>query len=191
MKPQQPDSYYINRILQEKKINDFSYLVDRYQDMVYTLSFKLVQDSQLANDISQEAFIKAYKNLKSFNGSSKFSTWLYTISYREGINQLRKFKTVSIDTQLNTEPYVEEKDLPLEQYTAQERSIYLEKAISHLKEIDRLIISLFYLAQKSIEEIEEITDISKSNIKVRLHRSRKQLEEILSKLLPYEERSII
>ena len=107
------------------------------------------------------------------------------------MNQLRKHKTVSIDTQLNTEPYVEEKDLTLEQYTAQERSIYLEKAIGHLKEIDRLIISIFYLAQKSIEEIEEITNISKSNLKVRLHRSRKQLAETLNKLLPCEERSII
>ena len=74
-----PDEYYIKQTL-SGNVNAFAILVERYKNMVYTLSIKIVKNKEEAEEISQDAFVKAYKSLKNFKGESKFSTWVYKIA---------------------------------------------------------------------------------------------------------------
>ncbi|MDA8595505.1 sigma-70 family RNA polymerase sigma factor [Flavobacteriaceae bacterium] len=187
------DQEIIEEILIKGKYNSFGLLVDRYQHMAYTIAFKLVQDSDSAKDITQDAFLKAFEQLSTFKGQSKFSSWLYTIVYRQGLNELRKSKDKNLSMEVKHENLltVENKDLPLEQLSKKERRKYITLAIGQLNEIDQSLISLFYLGEKNLKEIEEITGLSESNIKVRLHRSRKSLATILENMLNSEAKSII
>ena len=72
--------------------NDYSFsqLVNRYQDLIYTLSVRIIKNEQIAEEVAQDAFIRAYKSLKSFEHKSKFSTWLYKIAYNLSLNALKK-----------------------------------------------------------------------------------------------------
>ena len=72
--------------------NAFSGLIDRYKDMVYTLAIRIVKNNEDAEEVAQDSFIKAFEKLDSFKGSSKFSTWLYTIVYRTALTKVRKKK---------------------------------------------------------------------------------------------------
>ena len=80
----QQDKIYINKVLEGDR-NAFAYLVDKYKTMVYSLALRLVKDREEAEEISQDAFIKAYQSLASFKGKAKFSSWLYRIVYNTAI----------------------------------------------------------------------------------------------------------
>ena len=83
------DSYYISSIL-AGNISDFSILVDKYKDMVYTLAYRIVGNREDAEELAQDVFVKVYRSLKNFRGKSKFSTWLYSITYNTSISKVRK-----------------------------------------------------------------------------------------------------
>ena len=85
----QQDNIYITKVLEGDR-NAFAYLVDKYKTMVYSLALRLVKDREEAEEISQDAFIKAYQSLASFKGKAKFSSWLYRIVYNTAISKLRQ-----------------------------------------------------------------------------------------------------
>ena len=85
------DQIYIERVL-KGDTNAFSHLINKYKDMVFTLVIKIVKSREDAEEVAQDSFIKAYQKLDSFKGQSKFSTWLYTIAYRNAMTKLRKKK---------------------------------------------------------------------------------------------------
>ena len=89
------DQIYIERVL-NGKINDFAYLVNRYKNMVFTLALNIVKSREDAEEIAQDSFLKAFQQLHTFKGNSKFSTWLYTIVYRNSVSMLRKKKLLSL-----------------------------------------------------------------------------------------------
>jgi len=73
-----PDEYYIDQTL-NGNVNAFAFLVEKYKHMVYTLAIRIVKDREEAEEVSQDAFVKAFKNLDKFKGDSKFSTWIYKL----------------------------------------------------------------------------------------------------------------
>jgi len=83
------DLYYIEAV-RKGNVQAFSYLVEKYQKLVYTLALKLLKRPEDAEELAQDTFIKAYQKLDSYEGKSKFSTWLYSITYNAGISELRK-----------------------------------------------------------------------------------------------------
>ena len=83
------DEYFIQKAL-AGDIHSFTVLIDRYKDLVYTLSLRLVRNREDAEELSQDVFLKVYRSLGQFRGASKFSTWLYRIVYTTGINQIKK-----------------------------------------------------------------------------------------------------
>ena len=124
---------------------------------------------------------------------SKFSTWLYSIVYRSSLTKIRKKKldTTDIDSFL-LDNHTEDHDFPqIEAIKNGEQEKYVKKAIENLGEKDALLITLFYLHNNSIEEIQEITDMSQSNVKVTLFRARKKLHKQLSLLLKEEIKTIL
>lgn len=186
------DQIYIDKVLQGDT-NAFTYLIDKYKNMVYTISIKIVKDHEDAEEIAQDSFLKAYQKLETFKGESKFSTWLYTIVYRNSISKIRKKNIVTTDIDAFVlDNHTTDLEFPqIEAIKNGEQKKYVNKAISNLKEMDALLITLFYLNENSVEEIEQITGLTKTNVKVKLFRARKKLFNELSFLLKDELNMIV
>lgn len=148
-------------------------LIDKYKDIAYSLALSIVKNKEDAKDITQDSFLKVLENISGFRNDSKFSTWLYRIVYNQSIGFVKNTNHLnSIEYALLFE-HSENND------NHEERIQELYKAISLLEDTERNIIMLFYLANKSIKEIAQITKMSIANIKVILHRARKKLYEKL------------
>lgn len=173
------DTFYIRKVLQGDK-NAFGYLIDKYKSMAYTLAYRVVKQEDVAEDIAQQAFIKAYTNLKSHQTNAKFSSWLYRIVYNTAISHARKNDPIDknyADLQ-NINLYNDEDSIAIEH-----RAELVRKAIDCLPKEESSIITLYYFDDLSVKDIAEITEISISNVKIKLYRARKKLEELLQNKL--------
>ena len=178
---QKDDSWYIERVL-KGDTQYFSYFVDKYKDIVYSIAFKVLRNREDAEEMAQESFIKAFKSLNSFNGNAKFSTWLYRITYNNCISEVRKKKLKFVstdDVQISDEP----EEMNLDGIPAENRAKYVKEALEKLPEDEYTLILLYYFEDKSVEEIGEITKMTESNVKVKLFRARKKLYSILNEML--------
>lgn len=186
------DQLYIDKVLQGDT-NAFAYLINKYKDMTYTLAMKVVKNHEDAEEVAQDSFLKAYEKLNTFKGNAKFSTWLYTIVYRSAITKIRKKKVTTSDIDdYVIQNHSEGKEFPqIEAMKNDEQQKYVRQAVDSLPEKDALLITLFYMDDNSIEEIEEITGLSQSNVKVKLFRARKKLNTELSVLLKEELKTIL
>ncbi len=175
------------KMVRSGKTEAYRALVERYQDMVYNLCFKVLLDEDEAKDAAQETFIKAYQALGTFREESKFSTWLYRIASNMAIARTRRKKRAA--------PLEEARHFASDEQTGDnmpgtmsqnERSRYLHLALAQLEENDRLLLSLYYLEEVSMDETAEISGLDKNTVKVRMHRARKKLYNILSSILNQE-----
>lgn len=151
--------------------------------MVYTLAFKMVQNKEEAEEISQDAFIKGFKSLDKFKGESKFSTWIYKIAYRTCLDVLKKrkdkYRTDTIDE--ITINKIEATEGALDALEKKERATVIKECMQDLPEDERTVLWMFYFDELSLKEILEITDFSEANLKVKLHRARKRLLDIVKR----------
>ncbi len=186
------DQIYIDKVLQGD-INAFTYLIDKYKNMAYTIAIKIVKNAEDAEEVAQDSFLKAYQKLETFKGNSKFSTWLYTIIYRNSISKTRKKKIITTDIDsFVIDNHTTDFDFPqIEAIKNGEQKKYIAAAIDNLSETDALLITLFYLNESSVEEIEKITGLTKTNVKVKIFRARKKLYNELSLLLKEEVKELI
>jgi RNA polymerase sigma-70 factor (ECF subfamily) len=146
-------------------------LIDNYKDIAYNLALSIVKNKEDAKDITQDSFLKVLENINRFRNDSKFSTWLYRIVYNSSVGYV---KCANLTNTVDYDLIVENSDNNDNQ---EDRIQDLYRAINLLEDTDRSIIMLFYLAEKSIKEIAQITGFSIANIKVILHRARKKLFE--------------
>jgi RNA polymerase sigma-70 factor (ECF subfamily) len=190
MNAKEIDFKYIER-LQQGDLHAFTILVDKYKNMVFTIALKIIGNKYDAEDVAQESFVKAYQQIHSFKKESKFSTWLYTITYRTALYHLRKNK---IDTQpitnADNESFTSQSSSQIEQLKEKEQKQYVMQAINKLPKTEALLITLFYINENTIEEINEISGLSKVNIKVKLFRARKKLMHELNDMLKHELKTI-
>lgn len=170
------DNHYIKKTL-GGAVNSFGILVEKYQDMVYGLAYKMLKNREEAEEVSQDTFIKAYKSLSRFNGDSKFSTWLYRIAYNTSLDLIKrnaKFQnSVEIDDVVSGE--LVEFDTIYESIEKKERAKIVEACMAKMSKEERGILHLFYFEELSIKEIVEVTSEKENNVKVKLHRARKKL----------------
>ncbi|MFI5133460.1 MAG: RNA polymerase sigma factor [Chitinophagales bacterium] len=155
-------------------------LVSRYQNYVFTLSFRFTKNREDAEEVSQDIFVKAYRSLSDFRGASKFSTWLYTIVNTTCITFLRKKKllTHSLDNEKVFEAAdSQDSGFRANQVEQKSRSTMVNNAIAMLGTDDAEIITLFYKAEQSLDEIGKILGLDPKTAKVRLHRARQRLKE--------------
>lgn len=160
----------------------YAVLVDKYQVYAYTIALKVLQNTAEAEEAAQDAFVKAYRHLASFNRQSKFSTWLYRIVFNTALAYRRKNRPAyyAVDARLAV-PAAAESALE-----KMDKHKYVMLAMERLNEADRTALTLFYLQEFSLEEIAAIIDLPANTIKVRIHRARLRLAEELRTLLQQE-----
>lgn len=178
------DNHYIEKVIAGETAA-FAFLVNRHKDLVFTIALKILQNREDAEEVAQDAFVKAFQKLSTFRQDSKFSTWLYRIAYNESISRtrLRKLTEVEIVEEISesvTDGEMEEEVLGMGQ-EEQQQAIAL--VMKRLPEPDQLMITLFYLQGLQVSEISDITGMSENNIKVRMHRLRKRIYNHLNEIL--------
>lgn len=165
------------------KINAFSHIVERHKDHAFNLAIRICGNAEEAEEITQDSFVKAYRSLKDFRMKSSFSTWLYRIVYNTSISHIRgkKERTISLE-----EFPVDASDFysagtTEEQAEREYRNSLVNFALDKLSEDERGLITLFYYEEMTLDEIESVTGISKSNIKVKMFRARQKMLAVIEK----------
>lgn len=182
--------YIINRVKSGDK-EAFSHVVDNYSDMVYTICLRMLNVDADAADAAQEVFVKVFRSIASFREKSKFSTWIYRIAYNHCISEIRKkVKIIDMVEDLPDQEVNQDEKNGLDLLSGEERKHYLKLAIESLGETDAVVVSLFYYDELSLEEIAEVTGLTSSNIRIKLHRSRKRMYQVLQNYLKKELNSI-
>jgi len=173
--------YSDNQLIQLVKSGNqqaYTKLVLNHQDKTYSVCLSILKNKFEAQEAAQDTFIKVFKSIASFNEGSKLSSWIYKIAYRTSLDYIRKRKiTADIDDLGNLLPANEES--AQENMEHKELSQGLRGALEHLPADERGLIRMFYLEEFNIKELEEITGLSNSNIKVKLFRARKKLSNII------------
>ncbi len=119
----------INLIIkvQAGEVQAFSELVNRHKNMVYSLAFRMVKPEEEAEEVAQDAFVKAFNSIKQFKGKSKFSTWLYKITYFTAINHLRKNKMLTSPIDMSS--FENEDKSALDHLNSKDQQKYVQEAL--------------------------------------------------------------
>ncbi len=188
------DQHYIH-LVQKGDTSAFAVLVDRYKDLVFTLSLKMLKDREEAEEVSQDTFVKIYKSLSKFNGESKFSTWIYKVAFNTCLDRLKKNKRLQPVVDLDA--LAEQESISfmnvLDSIEQKERKQMIQDCLHSLPGEDGFLLTLYYFEEQSLDEIAKIIGINPNNVKIRLYRSRKKLtcllkERLEPEILQYYER---
>lgn len=178
------------KLVERAKTGDnraFEELMYMYKDKIYYLAYRMLGNSQEAEDIGQETFLRVYTNLHRYDDQHKFSTWIYRIATNLCIDRIRKKKAnYSLDDYRNEEEGMDwYSTIPDDNKTPEEEVIYLEeqdtiqRALLKLPPKYRVIMSLKYVQDLSVQEISDIVNLSTATVKTRLHRGREYLRKQL------------
>ena len=178
------DEEIVNEICVHGKKELFSLLYQRYNERVNKRCYSLIKDKSEASDLSQDIFIKLITKLQDFKNQSSLSTWIYSITYNECINYLRKNKKKVLCIQLEEiidnialVNYPEEEDFD---EVSKEITIEIaEEFIEQLPESDKLILNLKYYEKAPIKKIMDLMNLSESAVKMRVKRAKAKLFQLL------------
>ena len=185
-------------LVQQAKNGDleaFSELVRRYDRNIFRIAQHITHNEEDAQDVVQDAFFKAYRNLEQFQGNSKFYTWLVRIAVNEALMKLRKRRndrTVSIDEDVETDEGSMPREVadwspnPEQLYGTSELGDILKKTIQGLPPGFRTVFVLRDIEGLSTEETAEMLGLSVPAVKSRLLRARLQLRERLAKYFKFK-----
>lgn len=175
------------RLSREGSEEAFAELVKKYRIKVFNLAFSLTRDRDVADDLAQEAFIKAYYALSRFQSRSGFGTWLYRIAINHVRDYLRKksrMTQISIENIKESSILQEDKTMKEEkESTEEQRKRLVHQSIRSLPEKHQVILSLRDIQGFSYEEISKILKISPGTVDSRIHRARKMLRKKLAPFL--------
>ena len=185
------DDAFVRRA-QQGDLAAYDELVRRYQERVYATLYQMTSNHEDANDLAQEAFIKAYQAIKSFKGGSSFYTWVYRIAVNKTINFLKSRKHKSAMS-LNDLDFDAEKDpdlvalisdkTPRRDAALAELKNKLNEAMQKLSEQHRLVVALHDIQGMAHEEIAEIMECNTGTVRSRLFYARQQLQGHLADYL--------
>lgn len=171
----------------------FGQLVDEYKDKIYNYVARMLNDPYEAEDVTQEAFLRAFRSLPRFRGASSFHTWLYRIASNLAIDVVRKRKrqepTFSLDEPLESDDGEYEREIPDETGSPEDRSstretrVAVRRAIMDLPEKLRDVMILYELQGETYEDIADILDVPLGTVKSRLFNARNRLKDSLEELV--------
>lgn len=188
-------------LIQKAKQGDltaFEELILKHEKIVYNVALRMMNHSEDAKDISQEVFLKAYRNIANFDERSAFSTWLYRITTNTCIDEMRKRKgkqSYSLEEELENEDgtmqrqIADEGDTPEESLLREERKSEILQALEKLSAEHKAAVVLRDVKGLSYEEISEILDLSLGTVKSRISRARNQLKTEILKIRERNEKT--
>ena len=181
------DQHYIDLVLQGDT-RAFAILVDQYKNLVFTLSLKMLQNREEAEEAAQDTFVKIYKSLNSFKNDSKFSTWIYKITYNNCLDRLKKHKRTRTVVPIDdfTEFEVTSLINALDTMVQNEQKHLISETLQQLLPDENFLLMLYYFNENSLKEISVIMGINENNLKIKLFRARKKLAAILKRKLEPE-----
>lgn len=154
----------------------FGLLVERYSAPIFGLALRIVRDRTLAEEVTQETFIRAYEHIDTFRGACAPATWLYRIAYNRALKECRRRSFSRLDAV--NEPAEEEP--PASRYDEQTVA-RMRRALTRLSPEERALVTLFYEEERPVVQIAEITGMSAGNVKVRLHRLRQHIRQYMER----------
>lgn len=152
----------------------FAALVEEHQDKLRNFLFRYTRSREDAEDLTQDTFVKAYRNIHRYDSKYSFSTWLYTIARRTAYNHFRDSKP----TEALEYDIAEKGETPDEEAAVEDERSWVWKAAAKLKADYREALTLKYIDDLSIEEISKVMGKSQTNIKIILFRARNQLKKL-------------
>ena len=164
-----PDSEIIEAI-RDGDIEAFGNLVNRYEDFVYTLVMGIVRSEDMARDIAQETFLRAYRGIRRFELRSSFKTWLYRIAHNTAMSHIKRERK-EVGEIAAPEPYIDT-------VSNQSLKLTLEKLIGKLKPELRSVIIFHYYDDLKYEEIAEVLQCPIGTVKIRLYRAKFELKKL-------------
>lgn len=173
------DEVLIDRIVNQKEEALYSVLYDRYMDKVFRKCMSFVKNEDVAMDMVQDILLKAYTRLDRFKGNSKFSTWLYAITYNYCVEHYRReTRYTQIDIHEGAD-IAEPDDRFLNELQAS-RTTKLKKALERVSDEDRDLLTMKYYQNVSIKDLMERLQITESAVKMRLARARQRIKNLIS-----------
>lgn len=175
------DEKLVALIVQTKSSELFSVIYDRYAPLVYNKCLSFVQNKEEAQDLTHDIFVKLFIKIKTFSHKSKFSTWLYSFTYNHCVNYVQR----DLNKRRNKFTYTDSEDeqdyLNAVQNSISDEVIFnmdsekLTKALELIDPSDKSILFMKYQDDMSIEDIQEVLDLGKSAVKMRLSRAKNRL----------------
>jgi RNA polymerase sigma factor (sigma-70 family) len=163
----------------------YAELINRHKNYAFTLANRILNNREEAEEAAQDAFMKVFSQINTFNNDAKFTTWFYRIVMNEALGRKRKNKIYTEDIENNIS--AENKNsIGEEHFLQSDQEKYIHLALKTLAEDDVKLITLFYLKELSLVEIGEILNITNETAKVKLHRARKRMALALNTLLKTE-----
>jgi len=181
------DGHYIKRVL-NGETNAYAFLVNKYKSMAFSLALRMLKNREDAEEVAQDAFVKAYQSLSQFRGGARFSTWLYRIVYNTAVSRLRRssYEVLSIDDKGVEEKKTDEIAGAYHQLKESERKKFLDIVLEKLDPEENFLVTLYYYEEKELDEIAQITGLTKNNVKVRIFRARQRMMVMLKQYLNKE-----
>lgn len=181
----------VARLALEGREAAYRELINRYQRPVYSLVYRMVRNQELAEDLTQETFIKVLNALESYRPEYKFSSWIFKIANNATIDHLRRRRldTVSIHGSAHADSseaiaasaiqVSDERESPLDEVVGRELGEQISAAVAKLRPEYRSCILLRHVEGRTYEEIAEIMDLPLGTVKTYIHRARNELRELL------------
>ncbi len=177
------EEFKLIKLANNGDVSAFENLILPHEKKVYNIALGICKNEQDAYDISQEVFLKVYKNLSSFSYNSTFSTWLYRIVKNTAIDYLRKENRIrqnQSSEELSPE-LVDSEKTALEKIVEEEDASFLRHYLDKLDETDRSILIFREVEGQTYEELSKVFDVKIGTVKSRIFRAKKKLRELIEK----------
>ena len=175
------DEGLVKVIVESKSHDDFGVLYDRYSEKVYHKCISFVKDLDLAQDLTHDIFLKVFLNLSMFNHKSKFSTWLYSLTYNFCIDYLRKNNKVRTESDATLANIPDNEDDRNEKELLSLRAERLVTVLDLMNPDDKAVLLMKYQDDMSVKDLEDALMISESAVKMRVKRARAKAVEFYYK----------
>ena len=183
------DQILINNYIKHNDQESFNILIKKYLDSIYSFAYTYVKDSDIAEDIASDVFLKVFKNIRKFNINKKFKTWVFEITKNTALDYIKKRKNInfsSLKSEDNEEDYFEnsiedESKLQDEVFDIKNNVLIVKNEINKLSTKYREIINLYYISELNFREISEFLNESIDTVKSKHRRALISLKKSLNK----------
>jgi RNA polymerase sigma-70 factor (ECF subfamily) len=175
------DEIYIQKVL-DGDVQAFRYFLKEYKDMAYTLAISVVKDEFVAQEVVQDAFLKAFGNLQHFNKRSTFRTWFYRIVINESLKRLKRLRNEKIIYGHEDGEIAIDNSMLLNMQKEEQLKM-INTALDKLDPRESLALRLLYLEEQNTKTVSELMGLSVANIKVLLFRARRSMLQVCNELI--------